>query len=76
MQLGNGQWHLSVAGDVPPGGRHRRVRTLDLELTGPTHHVGHAVRRGSEAGGPAASPNAGANAGATTTRPAGIARAR
>ena len=60
MHLAGGVWTMNLDGNIPLA-RTWQVPELDLELVGPTHHVGHAVRRDLPA---------------PATRPAGVARAR
>jgi hypothetical protein len=60
MQMAGGVWTMDLSGTIPPGGRWH-VPEVKVELTGPTRHVGRAVRRDAEL---------------PATRPAGVARAR
>ena len=61
MRLAGGPWTLKLAGNIQLTSTWQ-VPEVDLELVGPTRHVGHAVRR--DLPPPPAS------------RPAGVARAR
>jgi hypothetical protein len=61
MQLAGGAWTMKIDGDIPP--KSTRAPQVNVELIGPTRHVGRASLRGYEA---------------PATRPAatGVARAR
>ena len=59
MQLVGGAWTMKIDGDIPP--RSTRAPEVNVELNGPSKHLGRASLRGYE-------PPA--------TRPAGVAHAR
>jgi hypothetical protein len=59
MQLAGGGWLLRLDGDIPPRGT--RTPIVNVEMTGPTRHVGRATLKGYEI---------------PASRPAGVAGAR
>src|SRR5437660_1289670 len=61
-------WKLNLHGDIPLNspGQFPIVPELNVELIGPTRHVGHAVRRGLES--PATRPAGVAHAGISNAR--------
>jgi hypothetical protein len=46
MQLAGGIWTLKIDGDIPP--KSLRAPQVNVELIGPTRHVGRATLRGYE----------------------------